>query len=56
MMAPGEHAGDQNPRTGIPFFTDKFNSGGEYETAYNGEVQEIGDTLINAVTNAETAI
>jgi hypothetical protein len=54
-MAPGLQR-DHKPRTGIPFFTDKFNSGGEYETDYHGEVQEIGDMLINAVTNAETAI
>jgi hypothetical protein len=56
IMAPGEHHSNKNPRTALPFFTDKFASGGEYETEYHGEVQEIGDTLINAVTTAETAI
>ena len=45
-----------NLRTGLPSFTDKFSSGGYYETEYKREVQEIGDTLINAVTEAETAI
>jgi len=40
----------------ITIFTDKFSSGGYYETEYKREVQEIGDTLINAVTEAETAI
>jgi hypothetical protein len=56
LMAPGEHPNNINPRTALPFFTDKFASGGEYETEYHAEVQDIEDTLMNAVTNAETAI
>jgi hypothetical protein len=56
IMAPGEHHSNKNPRTALPFFTDKFASGGEYETEYHAEVQDIEDTLMNAVTNAETAI